>query len=223
MDSIIQPKTLTRPDETHHIVCCNMKQFRKEAILHGRIRLLNVSSLSHPKDVFYGGVVIIFRKNISWFQKEHVSSVLECSSNLSGIQGKLKLCLPISSFSFRVFLHSKRQKIIIVTDLKIWTTKCARANFVDSLIKRRLEETTRLWSGCNLCSNQLIFRQLSTEVRKSRLVPRCPLLTFRRSAWYFRKDLRSIVGDWNKKRTCERRHYCSGARQNHMENSSFRA
>ena len=98
---------------------------------------MNVSSLSHPKDVFYGGVPIIFRKNIPWFQKEHVSSVLECSSNLSGIQGELKFCLPISSFSFRVSLDSKRQKIIIVTDLKIWTTKCVRATFVDSLIKRR--------------------------------------------------------------------------------------
>ena len=66
-----------------------------------------------------------------------MSSVLECSSDLSGIQGKLKFCLPISSFSFRVSLDSKRQKIIIVTDLKIWTTKCARATFVDSLMKRR--------------------------------------------------------------------------------------
>ena len=118
-----QPKTLTRPDETHYIVCCNMKQFRKEAILHGRIRLLNVSPLSHSKYVFYGGFLIFFRKNIPWFQKEHVSSVLECSSNLSGIQGKLKLCLPISSFSFWVSLDSKRQKIIIVKGLKIWTTK----------------------------------------------------------------------------------------------------
>ena len=59
----IAKSSLTRPDETHHIVCCNTKQFRKEPILHGRIRLLNVSPLSHSKYVFYGSFLVFFSKS----------------------------------------------------------------------------------------------------------------------------------------------------------------
>ena len=66
-----------------------------------------------------------------------MSSVLECSSNLSGVQSKLKFCFSVGSFGYRVVLKAKRQKIIIVSDLKIWTTKCARTTFVSSSIKRR--------------------------------------------------------------------------------------
>ena len=134
----IAKSSLTRPDETHHIVCCNTKQFRKEPILHGGIRLLNVSPLSHSKYVFYGGFLVFFRKNAPWFQQEHVSSVLECSSHLCGVQGKLKICFSISSFSFRISLNSERTKIFLVTDWKTWTTKCTKATFVSSLITRRV-------------------------------------------------------------------------------------
>ena len=123
---------LTRPDETHHIVRRNTKQFRKEPIFHGRIRLLNVSPLSHSKYVFYGRFLVFFSKNAPWFQQEHVSSVLECSSHLSRVQGKLKICFSINSFSFRISLNSERPKVFLVTDWKIWTTKCTMATFGSS-------------------------------------------------------------------------------------------
>ena len=66
-----------------------------------------------------------------------MSSVLECSSNLSGVQSKLKFCFSVGSFGYRVVLKAKRQKIFIVSDLKIWTTKCARTTFVSNSITRR--------------------------------------------------------------------------------------
>ena len=102
---------LARPDKTHDIICCNIKDFRKEAIFHGGISLYNVSSLSHPKDIFYGGMLIFIRKKGPWFEQEHVSSVLKCSSKLCGVQSELKICMSVNSFSFRVALHSATYNI----------------------------------------------------------------------------------------------------------------
>ena len=87
-----------------------MQDFRKETIFHGGISLYNVSSLSHPKNVFYGQTLVFFRKLAPWFKKEHVSSVLKCSSNLSRVYGELKIGMTVRSFSFRVILDSATRR-----------------------------------------------------------------------------------------------------------------
>ena len=107
----LRPLFLTRPDKTHEIICCNFKDFRKEAIFHGGISLYNVPSLSHTKDIFYGGMLIFFWKKGPRFEQEHVSSVLKCSSKLCGVQCELKICMSVNSFSFRVTLHSATYNI----------------------------------------------------------------------------------------------------------------
>ena len=80
---------LTRPDKTHHILCCNCNAFRCEAIFHGWISLHNVSSLSHSPDVVYVGMLEFQRKGTPWFEEKHVTSVLECATDLRGVQSEL--------------------------------------------------------------------------------------------------------------------------------------
>ena len=55
-------------------------------------------------------MLIFGRKKTAWFKNDHVTSVLECSSNLGGIQGKQKIGFTISSLGFRVILNSAKAK-----------------------------------------------------------------------------------------------------------------
>ena len=80
---MFQKNVLTRPDEAHHIICCDRHSFRGEAIFHGRISLHNVSSLSHSPDVVNVGVLVFQRQLTPGFKDDHVTSILECSAKLS--------------------------------------------------------------------------------------------------------------------------------------------
>ena len=103
--------TLTRPDEAQDIVGSNCNAFRREAIFHGWISLYNVSSLSHSSDVNDSRISESRRQWVSWFQVEHVCSVLECTSQLSCVQGQLELSFTVHGQRCRVVLHAKRQII----------------------------------------------------------------------------------------------------------------
>ena len=81
---MFQGDKLTRPSKTQHISGGNSQTLRDEAILHGGIGLNNISSLSHPSDVNYPR---IFNTRGSWLQVKHMCSVLESTSELSGVQG----------------------------------------------------------------------------------------------------------------------------------------
>ena len=81
----IAKSSLIRPDETHHIVCCNTKQFRKEPILHGRIRLYHVSPLSHSKYVFYGGFLVFLARTLH-LPRTLSAGLNACAINLVGYQ-----------------------------------------------------------------------------------------------------------------------------------------
>ena len=80
---------LTRPDKTHHIVRGNFHAFRIKAIFHGWISLHDVSSLSHSPDVVDVAMLMFLRQSVSRFKDDHVTSVLECSADLGGVQSEL--------------------------------------------------------------------------------------------------------------------------------------
>ena len=76
---------LTRPYEADNIFGSYWNAFRSKAIFHGGVNLYNVSSFTHPSNVINIGMLVFGRKKTAWFKNDHVTSVLECSSNLGGI------------------------------------------------------------------------------------------------------------------------------------------
>ena len=102
---------LTGPDETHHIICCNSEAFRIKAIFHGRIRLHYVSSLAHSIDVVDTAMLKFHGQFAPWFKNDHMTSILECSAELSSVQSDLKNGRFVNSFSFRIIFNPVKKRI----------------------------------------------------------------------------------------------------------------
>ena len=107
---------LTGPDETHHILCCNSEAFGIKAIFHGRIRLHYVSSLAHSINVIDVAMLKFHGQFAAWFKDDHMTSILECSAELSSVQSDLKIGLIVNSFCFRIIFNPEK-KIIKSIDL----------------------------------------------------------------------------------------------------------
>ena len=106
--------SLTRPNETQHVLGGNSEPFRGEAVLHGRIRLHYVTSLAHPSDVVNVGMLKFHRQTVSWFQDDHVSSVLKGAPELSSVQSQLQVSLTIDRFCLWIVLHPIKATAVFV-------------------------------------------------------------------------------------------------------------
>ena len=78
---------LTWPSEAQDIISRNSDTFRGKAIFHGWVSLNDVSSLSHSSDVEDFGILEFLKQRASWLEVDYMWSVLECTTQLSGVQG----------------------------------------------------------------------------------------------------------------------------------------
>ena len=101
---------LTRPNETQHSICCSLHSLRKETIFHGGISLNDISSLSHTCNVVNVRVLVFLWQMATRYEKEHMSSVLKRSTQLSCVQSELEICLSIGSLCFWIILYPMRNK-----------------------------------------------------------------------------------------------------------------
>ena len=62
---------------------------QEKSIFHGRIGLYNVPSFSNLPDVVNGAMLMLRLHYVSRFKEDHMTSVLEGSPDLCGIQGQL--------------------------------------------------------------------------------------------------------------------------------------
>ena len=67
----------------------------------------NVASLSHSRDVKNVGLLVSYREQRARLEENHVTSVLECSADLCGVQGKLKFGLTVGCVRLRIVCEPK--------------------------------------------------------------------------------------------------------------------
>ena len=100
--------SLTWPSEAQDIISRNSDTFRGESIFHGWISLNDVSSLSHSSDVEDFGILESLGQRASWLEVDYLCSVLECTTQLSRVQGQLKLGFAVNSKCCGIILYAKK-------------------------------------------------------------------------------------------------------------------